>query len=273
MAQAAEAFLGKLFACSYGLASVNVLSGNPADHLLHRHTHRIVRGTLLCCGRPDGRLPALSSLEASACLSVNQASSIQSLGGTCESITIGHNKSKLPLSHKAIYLKSYRPLFLSEQVLDNIDAQDELIKQRKEDLMRELKRGDETRHRARRRKIAIQNPAAYTKKSRALSSMSHFSDTNNNISVSLSRSRQAKTSRTSASLIGAYQNLESGSRVDLNISKIVDRMIKERQGIEHARRVFNEMDSDGDGRIGLEEFAHAYQKVDPTASMEHLAET
>ena len=50
-------------------------------------------------------------------------------------------------------------------------------------------------------------------------------------------------------------------------------MIKERQGIEHARRVFNEMDSDGDGRIGLEEFAHAYQKVDPTASMEHLAET
>lgn len=272
VAQAAEAFLGKLFACSYGLASVNVLSGNPADHLLHRHTHRIVRGTLLCCGRPDGRLPALSSLEASACLSVNQASSIQSLGATCESITIGHNKSKLPLSQKAIFLKSYRPLFLSEQVLDNIDAQDELIKQRKEDLMRELKRGDETRHRARRRKIAIQNPAAYKTKTRALSSMSHFSDTNN-ISVSLSRSRQAKTSRTSAGLIGAYQNLENGNRVDLTISKIVDRMIKERQGIEHARRVFNEMDSDGDGRIGLEEFANAYQKVDPTISMEHLAET
>jgi hypothetical protein len=40
----------------------------------------------------------LSLYIASTCLSVNQASSIQSLGGTCESITIGHNKSKLPLS-------------------------------------------------------------------------------------------------------------------------------------------------------------------------------
>ena len=137
VAQAAEAFLSKIFACSYSIAGLNVLSGNPADHLVHRHTHRVVRGSLLICGRPDGRLPALTSLEgvyiaqrifllllhrctshqfylttsfhpyppASTCLSVNQASSIQSLGGTCESITIGHNKSKLPLSHKAIYLK------------------------------------------------------------------------------------------------------------------------------------------------------------------------
>lgn len=85
-----------------------MLSGNPSDHLVHRHTHRVVRGSLLVCGRPDGRLPALTSLEASCCLAVNQTSSIQSLGGTCESITIGHNESKLPLSHKAIYLKSHR---------------------------------------------------------------------------------------------------------------------------------------------------------------------
>ena len=49
---------------------------------------------------------ALTTLEASTCLAVNQASSIQSLGGTCESITIGHNKSKLPLSHKAIFLET-----------------------------------------------------------------------------------------------------------------------------------------------------------------------
>jgi len=132
VAQAAEAFLSKIFACSYSIAGLNVLSGNPADHFVHRHTHRVVRGSLLICGRPDGRLPALTSLEgvciasksllllffidvishqfylttsfhpyssASTCLSVNQASSIQSLGGTCESITIGHNRSKLPLSH------------------------------------------------------------------------------------------------------------------------------------------------------------------------------
>ena len=32
------------------------------------------------------------------CLSVNQASSIQNYGVTCESITVGHNPSKLPLT-------------------------------------------------------------------------------------------------------------------------------------------------------------------------------
>ena len=36
VAQSAEAFLGKIFACSYSIAGCNVLSGNPADHLVHR---------------------------------------------------------------------------------------------------------------------------------------------------------------------------------------------------------------------------------------------
>ena len=63
VAQSAEQFLSKIFACSYSIAGLNVLSGNPADHLVHRHTHRVVRGSLLVCGRPDGRLPALTSLE------------------------------------------------------------------------------------------------------------------------------------------------------------------------------------------------------------------
>lgn len=93
VAQAAEAFLSKIFACSYSIAGCGVISGNPADHLVHRHTHRVVRGSLLICGRPDGRLAALTTAEASVCLAVNQASSIQSIGGTCESITIGHNPS------------------------------------------------------------------------------------------------------------------------------------------------------------------------------------
>jgi hypothetical protein len=38
VAQSAEAFLSKIFACSYSIAGLNVLSGNPADHLVHRHT-------------------------------------------------------------------------------------------------------------------------------------------------------------------------------------------------------------------------------------------
>ena len=125
VAQAAEAFLSKIFACSYSIAGLNVLSGNPADHLVHRHTHRVVRGSLLVCGRPDGRLTALTTLEASTCLAVNQASSIQSIGGTCESITIGHNKSKLPLSAKAIFLDAFRPQFLCEKLLDETDGVDQ----------------------------------------------------------------------------------------------------------------------------------------------------
>ena len=89
VAQAAEAFLSKIFAVSYSIAGLNVISGNPSDHFVHRHTHRVVRGTLFVCGRPDGRLSALSSAEASVCLAFNQTSSIQSHGGVCESISIG----------------------------------------------------------------------------------------------------------------------------------------------------------------------------------------
>ena len=102
-----------------------MLSGNPSDHLVHRHTHRVVRGSLVICGRPDGRLSALSTAEAAVCLSVNQASSIQSLGGTCESITIGHNPFKLPLTKKGIFLKRKRPLFLCERKLIESDAREE----------------------------------------------------------------------------------------------------------------------------------------------------
>ena len=124
VAQSAEAFLSKIFACSYSIAGLNVLSGNPADHLVHRHTHRVVRGSLLVCGRPDGRLSALTTLEASTCLAVNQASSIQSIGGTCESITIGHNGFKLPLSKRGLFLETHRPQFMCEKLLDDADNDD-----------------------------------------------------------------------------------------------------------------------------------------------------
>lgn len=195
-----------------------MLSGNPADHLVHRHTHRVVRGSLLICGRPDGRLPALTSLEASTCLSVNQASSIQSIGGTCESITIGHNKSKLPLSHKAIYLKSHRPLFLSEKVLDDLDAHDDLVRQRNESKRVKRTSATETLRRA---ASAIMDTARSVE----------FLD------LSLSRSRKAKVTRSSASLLGAYVNLEKEARkkrsqegenkLANHISDVISKTIKE----------------------------------------------
>ena len=118
VAQCVEAFLSKLVACSYSATSLTVFSANPADHLVHRMTHRVVRGTLLACGRPDGRLMALTSGEQSVCLAVNQASSIQSMGETCESLTIGHNPYKLPLTAHHVCLKDSRPKYLCEHLLD-----------------------------------------------------------------------------------------------------------------------------------------------------------
>lgn len=217
------------------------------------------------CGRPDGRLPALTSLEASTCLSVNQASSIQSMGGTCESLTIGHNKSKLPLSHRAIYLKSHRPMFLSEKILDNIDAHEDLVRQRKEKLKEEKEKS---------RSMSLGSTFARA--------ASYFAETTtvrgrDGLELSLSRSRQAKTTRSSNSLLGAYVNLERDARkrreqkkVDMHAAKVtglVDHMIKSRQGIENTRRVFNEMDTDNDGVVSLEEFMQEYSrrtKVSPS---------
>jgi hypothetical protein len=118
VAQCVEAYLSKLFACSYSAAGIAVYSANPSDHLVHRMTHRVVRGCLLACGRPDGRLSALTSCEAAVCLSVNQASSIQSIGATCESMTIGHNPYKLPLTKYAVFLKGNRRMYLCEHLLE-----------------------------------------------------------------------------------------------------------------------------------------------------------
>lgn len=117
VAQCVEAFGSKLFGCAYSNASFNFYSANPSDHLVHRFTHRVVRGGLLLVGRPDGRLSALTSAEASVCLAVNQASSIQSLGVRCESVTVGHNPYKLPLSERALVLPTCRPDYLCEHVL------------------------------------------------------------------------------------------------------------------------------------------------------------
>jgi len=117
VAQSVEAYVSKLFACSYSAAGLTVYSGNPNDHLVHRLTHRVVRGGLLLCGRPDGRLMALTTAENSVCLSTSQASSIQSIGSTLESITIGHTPAKMGLSYDGVFLKNFRKDFYCEVAL------------------------------------------------------------------------------------------------------------------------------------------------------------
>ena len=98
------------------------------------------------------------------------------------------------------------------------------------------------------------------------------------LELSLSRSRQAKTARSSASLLGAYVNLERDARMkraqNIDIQQpelnVINFMIKDHQGIENTRRVFNEIDVDCDGVISLDEFIAAYQKIDAGTSKEHL---
>ena len=46
VSQCAETSLSKIFACSYSIAGINIHFGNPVDHFVHRHTHRVVRGSL-----------------------------------------------------------------------------------------------------------------------------------------------------------------------------------------------------------------------------------
>ena len=121
VSQCVEAMASKLFAITYSNTGVSFYSANPADHLVHRFTHRVVRGALLAVGRPDGRLASLASTEASVCLSVNQASSIQNMGVCLESLTLGHNPSKLPLSSHAVYLPSCRPDYLGEREVKKYD--------------------------------------------------------------------------------------------------------------------------------------------------------
>ena len=108
----------EIFPTRVRIASLGVASGNPADHLVHRHTHRVVRGSLLAVGRPDARLNALTSAENTVCLSVSQASSIQNYGVTCESVTVGHNSFELPLAANCITLAGSRPQFLCERELE-----------------------------------------------------------------------------------------------------------------------------------------------------------
>jgi len=118
VSQSLDQFVSKLFARAYSIASINVYNGNPIDHLVHKFTHRVARGTLLAVGRPDGRCNALTGAENAVCLAVNQASSIQHLDVCCESITVGHNNYMLPLSSNHLELRDHgRPLFISERIL------------------------------------------------------------------------------------------------------------------------------------------------------------
>ena len=263
VAQCVDAFLSKIFARSYSIAGLNVLHGNPADHLVHRHTHRIVRGTLLICGRPDGRLPALTSAECAVNLSICQASSIQSLGGTCESITIGHNPSGISLTKADVVLNTFRPEFLSEHALRLRDQQ-ESGRLNTQDFES-------------RRNIGV-NPKQQAGSWRSLGAGKKFQLERSGSSRStlslkglyLEMRKQSASFRRPTALYGSSSRssfLMSHQREVLGQAgfeaKILSGMIQDRQGAYQLRKVFESVDVDGSGEVSLDLFVKVMKKAKP----------
>jgi hypothetical protein len=238
---------------------LNVLSGNPADHLVHRHTHRVVRGTLFVCGRPDGRLSALSTAEQAVCLSVNQASSIQSHGGTCESITIGHNPFKLALSATGIFLKRKRPLFLCERMLVEADVKEE----QRDGLFSVSETGQSSASEA----FGSWKNKLWTFFFSGLQAVDPLNMSQSSFLDSSVRPR-LKIDRSAAALIGAYKSNEVEPTTeeerldeeDLMVGNIVEEAIREKKFSDDARNLFRAFDQKGHGVLDEEQFIEGARK-------------
>ncbi|NJN24400.1 MAG: hypothetical protein HC810_08480, partial [Acaryochloridaceae cyanobacterium RL_2_7] len=90
--QVLSSFVSKLFALSYGIASVDVQSADPQDHLLHGFSHRVTRGTLLFLGIPDGRCSSMQqNHESSVLMTAKQAYGIQNFGHGPEITVVSSN--------------------------------------------------------------------------------------------------------------------------------------------------------------------------------------
>lgn len=82
-------FVSKLFALSYGLTALDVHGADPADSLLHGYAHRLVRGTLLFLGVPDGRCSQQQRAHATAVIeAARQAEGLRHLGAGPEIVAL-----------------------------------------------------------------------------------------------------------------------------------------------------------------------------------------
>ncbi len=74
-------FVSQLFALSYGLTALDVHGADPGDSLQHGYAHRLVRGTLLFLGVPDGRCSQRQRAHADAVIqAARQAEALRHLG-------------------------------------------------------------------------------------------------------------------------------------------------------------------------------------------------
>jgi len=106
--QLLKSYVSKLFSLSYGIASLEVHGANPEDDLLHDFGHRVVRGTLLFLGVPDGRRSLkLKQKESTVIMTGKQADGVRNIDVGPEVIVVGFDPE---IAHKgfsnAIVLES-----------------------------------------------------------------------------------------------------------------------------------------------------------------------
>ena len=94
--QLLESYVSKMFSLSYSIGSLEVHGANAIDHLVHRFTHRVYRGTLIAVGRTDGRVFSQSKGESWILMAMQQCKAIMHLGSGPEIISVGHNPYNNP---------------------------------------------------------------------------------------------------------------------------------------------------------------------------------
>lgn len=92
VSQLLRSYVSKLFSLSYGIASLEVHGANPGDDLLHDFGHRVVRGTLLFLGVPDGRWGQKQKQKENATIMTGkQADGVRSIDVGPEVVVMGAN--------------------------------------------------------------------------------------------------------------------------------------------------------------------------------------
>ncbi len=90
--QILQAYVSKLFSLSYGIASIEVHSANSQNHFLHAFGHRVVRGTLIWLGVPDGRRSQqLQEAQNAVLMTGKQANGVRNINVGPEIMAIGNN--------------------------------------------------------------------------------------------------------------------------------------------------------------------------------------
>jgi hypothetical protein len=87
-----ESYVSKLFSLSYGICTIEVHGENPQNHLLHAFGHRVVRGTLIWLGIPDGRRSKQHEIAENAVIMTGkQANGVKNFKFGAEIVAVGQN--------------------------------------------------------------------------------------------------------------------------------------------------------------------------------------